>query len=332
MEMDFDRALEVFAALDPAQKAPSQHPAYVRADAERSPELRPVFFVHDNNGSLYYHGFHLAAVDGTAFFDIQSPYGYGGPVASSNDEAFLAGARSAFGVWCREHNVLVEFIRFHPLLDNWGMYHGEVIPDRQTVWIDLRTDDLLMSYGTRARTAIRKAVREGLRVEWVDALQFLRLFPTMYRRAMAALNADEFYHFGDRYFEQMLRWDNLHTALCFLGSEVVGGAMFLAEGIRMEYHLSAVTPTGKKLSATNLMLHEAGLLGQKLECTALHLGGGTDSRENNALLFFKAGFSPHREVFKIGKHVHQPAAYNGLREKWRQIHGSVSERILFYRI
>lgn len=331
MLVGYDKAQTAFAGLDAEKRAPSLHPFYIVADAERSRELQPMFFVYEENGAVYYHGFHVAKVAGANFVDIQSPYGYGGPVSSSDDVAFLAKAEESYTAWCRENNVLVEFVRFHPLLENWRYYQGEVIPDRQTVWLSLEDADLLAGYSTRGRTAVRKALKEGLRVEWLGGPRFMEVFPDMYREAMAEINADDFYHFNNGYFARLLNWDKVHLAVCLRGEEVVAGAIFLAEQTIMEYHLSASTLAGKKLAATNLILHEAALLGQKMGCRALHLGGGTDSRANNALLFFKAGFSRSRGLFKIGKQIHQVSAYNDLKDGWLERHGTVSNRILFYR-
>jgi hypothetical protein len=331
MEARFSHAVEAFESLDEACRVPSLHPFYVVSDAQRDQDLRPVFFIYEGGGETYYHGFHVAEVKGTGFSDIQSPYGYGGPIASSENVEFLAGAWEAYSDWCRQNSILVEFIRFHPLLENWRYHGGEVIDDRQTVWVDLGVGDLLMTYSIRVRTAVRKAIKEGLRVEWVDANRFTEIFPEMYRTTMAQINADDFYVFNDDYFERLLRWDMVHLAVCFKENEALGGAIFFAGKVHMEYHLSASTPVGKQLAATNLILHEAALLGQRLGCRFLHLGGGTDSREDNPLQFFKAGFSSHRGMFKIGKQVHQHEAYAALKDEWLENHGTVSNRILFYR-
>lgn len=49
---------------------------------------------------------------------------------------------------------------------------------------------------------------------------------------------------------------------------------FLKDGNVMEYHLSATTPAGRNLGATNLLLDAAAHLGQEQGCSFLYLGGG----------------------------------------------------------
>src|ERR1039458_8383092 len=56
--------------------------------------------------------------------DIESVYGYSGPLSTTNDRKFLAEAWGAFSDWCQQQNVVAEFIRFHPLLDNKESLEG----------------------------------------------------------------------------------------------------------------------------------------------------------------------------------------------------------------
>lgn len=330
MQVSFDAALASFHHLPAARQAPSLHPAYVQADAARS-GLTPVFFVHQSGDNFFYHAFHLAVIPGTAYWDIQSPYGYGGPVANSDDPVFLAESWQAYSNWCREHQVLVEFVRFHPLLENWRFFSGEAMSDRETVWVDLKLPDLLASYEVRARTAIRKAIKQGLCVEWWAAERFHKSFQPLYSATMEGLKANGFYFFPPEYFSRLAQWDDARYAVSLHEGEVVAAAIFLQGPNILEYHLSAANGVGKKLGATNLLLHEAGLYGQQVGCSRLHLGGGANADANNSLLFFKSGFSDRRASFKIGRKIHHPEAYLEMKSQWQAKTGRDSNRVLFYR-
>lgn len=331
MQVSFDAALAFFLRLPAHLQAPSLHPAYVQADAARDKDLAPVFFVHQREDDFFYHAFHLATVPGTSCRDIQSPYGYGGPVATIDEPAFLAEAWQGYASWCVEQRVLVEFVRFHPLLENWRFFSGESMPDRETVWVDLKSPDLLASYDVRARTAVRKAVKHGLTVEWWAAERFGEVFQPLYSATMEGLKASSFYFFPQEYFNRLAGWGGARYAACLHEGAVVAAAIFMQGPDVMEYHLSASDGAGKKLGATNLLLHEAGLYGQMAGCGKLHLGGGTDADAANSLLFFKSGFSTRRAVFRIGKNIHDPAMYQAMKAEWQQRTGRSSSRIMFYR-
>lgn len=331
MHISIDTALQVYSNLPANIRFPSYHPYYIVADAKRESEIVPTFFVYVQKDHVYYHAFHMAPVLGTEYFDIQSSYGYGGPLATTDDQEFLQKAWQEYCSWCKENNVLAEFIRFHPVIANEKYYNGEFRYDRKTVWIDLTIEDLLGSYSVRVRTAIRKAIKNQMTVEWWSPEDFLRIFPNLYRSTMQSINAGDFYLFSDEYFMDTVKLPQVQLAVCKYNEEVVAGAIFLVGEYEMEYHLSAANHVGKTMSATNLILHEAALLGKKLSCKVLHLGGGTDGQEDNSLLFFKAGFSKEQSSFNIGYYIHQPVAYQYMKEQWQKKYSKVNSRVLFYR-
>jgi len=330
--VSYQKALEIFDRFNDLQKAPSLHPYYLVADAKRDPALEPTFFVYESDEACVYHGFHLAAVEGTSYYDVQSPYGYGGLIASSDDRAYLSQAWSEHAVWCQEHKIMVEFIRFHPIVKNWHYFGGEVFDDRQTVWLDLSKENLFMSYSTRARTAIRKALKNGLQVEWWSRDDFLPVFLNIYHGAMNEKNAENMYYFSLEYYYTLFSWDQAKLAVCKVNDDIVGGAVFLVGPGIMEYHLAGATPLGKKLSAHNLLIHEAALYGQRAGCTIMHLGGGTDAGPDNPLLFFKSSFSNLRADFKIGRNIFLPEAYQAMKAAWKKEHCQTARRVLFYRL
>lgn len=331
MQVGLEQAQIVFESFDGSLQAPSLHPFYIEADARRDALLEAIFFTYLEGEKKYYHGFHLAQIPGTSYFDIQSAYGYGGPIASCLDAGFHGRVQTDFEKWCKERKVIAEFIRFHPVLKNWQFFAGTVMDDRETVSLDLTQADLLRSYGTRVRTAVRKAQKSGLTVEWIQSDAYVGMFGELYRQVMAGLDASEFYFFQDNYLKTLLNWNKAYLAVCKQNEEVAGGGIFLVGSEVMEYHLSAANDLGKKLGATNLILHSAALLGQELGCKVLHLGGGSESSPDNPLLFFKSGFSPQRALFRIGKLIHDHAAYENLKEEYKKEHGQVPQRVLFYR-
>jgi len=329
--VDVSNAITFFDELPGRLQAPSFHPDYVMSDAKRSKSIKPTFFVRQSGGELFYHAFHAESIPGTDLIDVQSPYGYGGPIATTADERFLADAWAEYDQWCQENRVLAEFLRFHPCLKNWRYFSGDVIHDRKTVWIDLTRADLMSGYAARSRTSIRKAVANSVDFEWVTPESFLGIFPGLYESAMKTLGAAESYYFPRSYFESIVASNIVWMGLCRKDSETVSGAIFLVGEDLIEYHLSASSALGKALASTNLLIHRAAERGQDEGKTIFHLGGGTDSSEENRLLFFKRGFSGQTAEFKIGRKVHHPAIYDNLRRNWESEVGTSAKRVLFYR-
>ncbi len=325
-----EEAVALYERFSSALHAGTLHPRYVQADALRDATAKPCFWRYEEGGERYLHSFHLSPIQGTGWNDIQSPYGYGGPVATTDQPEFIAQAEAHYLAWAREHRVVAEFIRFHPLLDNWRFYGGESFTDRETVWLTLDQNDPLSGYEVRQRTAVRKAIKSGIEVRWLNGKEMLALFPGIYRQTMADIGADDFYYFNDAYFEALLGLPFACGCIALRNNEPVAGAVFLGFGLG-EYHLSGKTHEGAKVSATSLLIHEAAGRLRNAGLARLHLGGGTTREAADALLFFKAGFSPRRAVFRIGRRIFLPDAYQQLKLTFAKDYALRPGRVLFYK-
>jgi hypothetical protein len=327
----YNEAVQIFESLPDLHKYSSFHPYYVFVDAMRNKSLHPKFFIYKEAPFIYYHAFHLSYDEHYDVFDIESPYGYGGPITNNEDKAFLARAHSVYLSWCNQNDILAEFIRFHPLLGNWANYYGNVLNNRDTVYLQLSIKDLLSSYKTRTRSNLRQASQHGLQVYRVQGKDYLDVIIRMYNSTMESKQADSYYFFPKAYFEKLLEWEQTIVFLCKYNAEIVSIGIFLLGSSIMEYHLAATNSIGKEIGASSLVLHEAALYAKTAGCSTFYLGGGTDSDPNNSLLFFKSGFSKLRAPFKIGGKVHNQQLYSAIKEEWEHRHGRTTERFLFYR-
>lgn len=330
MRLVLAEAQALFDVLPAHRRWPTLSPAYVAADALRDGALVPVFLCAHVDGGWLMHAVHEAVVDEGPHRDWQSAYGYGGPVAHGLSAATLELAWREIDGDARDHRVVAEFVRFHPMEGNEVLYPGDSRRDRAVVCIDLSVPDLLASYSGRARTSIRKAERLGLTTAWESAEDARRRFPDFYRESMREIGATDFYMFGDDYFEALLALPGARVLSVFQGEERLSMGLFLSGPAQMEYHLSGTTPAGRAVGATNLLLHGAADAGQRRGLQRLYLGGGVSAREDDPLLKFKSSFAPPDFGFCIGYRVHDRAAYDRLRVRHAAL-ASKSNRVLFYR-
>jgi hypothetical protein len=323
-------AMDAFERLPAAWQLASLSPAAVEADAARDAALRPAHWCFADAGALLLHSFLLGGVPGTVFRDIQSAYGYGGPLSSSEDRAFLDAADAAFRAWASSEGVLAEFLRFHPLVPHERWYGGRVADNRATVLVDLR-GDFTARYEGRRRTDIRRFGESGLTVEKVPPEVMLRLFPEIYQRNMDDAGAAGSYYFPSAYFAAVLGKADADGWLVYSGSEAVAGAVMLhsARAGVVEYHLGAMTPDHKRQKPSIGLLHAAAAHYQARGFHSFYLGGGRSTAPDDTLLFFKQGFSPLTSTFRIGHRVHDARGYEQLRQALPD--KSAGGRVLFYR-
>lgn len=150
-------------------------------------------------------------LNGKKWFDIVTPYGYGGPLVLSytDKEKLMEAYQTAFAAYCLEHNIVCEFIRFH-LFDNVDIrecYYGETANVLDNVVVDTtgQYDDIWMKYEHKVRKNVKKALNNGLEICIEQNLNHLDEFLEIYYATMDRNQATDYYYFKRSYFENIAR-------------------------------------------------------------------------------------------------------------------------------
>jgi hypothetical protein len=256
--------------------------------------------------------------------DIETVYGYSGPVATTTAPDFLAEAWQGFEAWCAERNVVCEFIRFSPLLrsERFASAQTEVSLDRETVEIRLAGGEeaLWQGYESTQRNRVRKALRRGLACREASLDDGLATFRDLYEGTMQRAGATGFYFFPDAYYRDLQRTMADCTKLFVVtnGDVPIAAGLFFTSGRTLHYHLGASREDALPLAPNNLLFHQVSLWGQQHGFARLHLGGGRSKAADDALLRFKKRFSPHVLAFHIGRRIQHPERYAMLGDLWQE--------------
>lgn len=323
-----------YDTMDLPARPATLHPGYVAADASRDPRLQPAYLLYESHGQRWLHSLHLTRIAGTDLRDGSSPYGYGGPLSTSDDPDFVARAWRAYSQWMIEQRVVVDYVRFHPVLGNERWYGGAVSDNRLVVCMDL-TGDIGQAYPPRLRQTLNKAGRAGLVYRDGPLAPHARQFGDYYRAAMANMHADPFFFFGDAYFELLADTGLATLGLCLRqgGTNVswlAASVLLQGRGLR-EYHLAATNAAGREVGASAFLLHAAALDARDQGVQRLYLGGGSDARPDNPLLFFKSAYSTERLAYRTGSCVFRAADYDELKRLFAADWSAHPERPIFYR-
>ncbi len=262
-------------------------------------------------------GYHLDK----EYYDIQGAYGYNGVIASTDDSEFIASFWNEFNSYCQENNIIAEFMRFHPILNNQRLASSEMKTffSRHTVYLDLKLslDEIWMQqFSSKNRNMIRKAEKEGVSVIECDDYE---VFRKLYDRTMTDLSAENYYFFPQKYYDEYKTAFKNNSLLCFavLDSKVIAGSMFMFSHDYAHYHLSARDRNYSKYAANNLILWHGIQRARERGCRWFHFGGGTTGEENDSLLMFKESFSKNKAEFWIGKHIRNHEIYNIIISQWK---------------
>lgn len=256
------------------------------------------------------------------YYDIESTYGYGGPIANSGDHDFILRAAREFVETARENKIVAGLIRYHPLLGNHRLLAGvyEPIFDRHTIAMDLRPDRSSIwkeQVHSKHRNSVVKADKLGLVYRVDGSLEELSTFRELYRSTMERVKADRFYDFSDHYFKDLSKLgDHVFLALALLGGKAIAGALFLRYGAFGHYHLAGSLEEYKECNANNFLIYRTALHLKSAGVTTFHLGGGSDRRPDNRLFKFKRRFSPNEHSFYISKMVVDGEVYKQVCAAW----------------
>lgn len=270
---------------------------------------------------------HAAAVreiPGADRDDLETPWGYGGP-AALDEAAFWQG----LGLWRQrqiDNDRVAEFVRLHPFLNPMSFrgWFDHLRLDRLTILVDLAAPPAMRrrGYSKGTRYSIRQAQKNHsfrMLVPGEGAI-FQRCYDEGLRRNQAERN----YYFPAEYFESVLAADWAATWVAESAGEIVAAACFLDGGAFAHYHLSGGGEAARATFAHyGLIEHAIGHFAAK-GTRWMHLGGGRTSQPDDALLAFKAKFSPRRIPFYTGGLVYARDAYE-------QLARGRNERFLAYR-
>jgi hypothetical protein len=288
-------------------------------------------FQKDSNIALYPFllnsinslGYHLDQ----KYYDIQGCYGYNGMVSSTNSEDFLDAFYHSFFHFCKKNNVVAEFTRFHPLLDNhkFSNKHMQVIYDRETVALDLTKDYesiWLNEYSSKNRNMIRKARKTGYKSEIIESptASQINTFIDIYTYSMKMAEADKYFFFNKYFFHNTFLYLKEFSLLFNVLDErgdVVCSSIFFHYGDFFHYHLSGRTDKASN-AVNNFLLDEAVKFAQKKGAKKFHFGGGRSPNQDDSLLKFKSSFSKTSLPFYIGKKIHNKTIYDEIVRQWEE--------------
>ena len=256
------------------------------------------------------------------YFDIQGAYGYNGIITNCNDNLFISEFYKNFDQFCLKNNVIAEFLRFHPLLENYKFASNSmgIIKNRETISLDI-TKDIntiwIEQYNPKNRNKIRKAHKNNFKVK-IDS--DINLFYNIYKSTMKRIDADSFYFLSFEYFKLIEKELKNNSRFLFVYDEekncYCAMILFIYKNYS-HYHLSGRNPDFNNNCVNNFILDEAVKISQIANAKTFHLGGGMSNHQNDTLFKFKSNFSKDKNDFYIGKRIHNKDIYEKVIDQWR---------------
>mgnify|MGYP001201322540 CR=1 FL=1 len=258
------------------------------------------------------------------YFDIQGAYGYNGVVSTTEDGFFVDEFYGAFNEYCKKNNIIAEFTRFNPLIGNkvFSEKHLNVIFDRKTVYIDLKTDYeiIFKNFQTTTRKQIKRTTnRYKIEVKCFEKdINQLDTFLSIYHTTMDRVESVQYLYFNRDFLKNLIEKTQNVCFIAYYEGVPIGAIIALYNQYYIHGHLGGALFGYLPMSPYSLLYSEMIKYGQKKGCRFLHVGGGTTSKPDDSLLKYKLNFSDTTLDFFIGKKIHNKEIYDLVVGRWEE--------------
>ncbi len=281
----------------------------------------PVILKYSENDILIALPLLIRNIENTNYKDATSVYGYAGPLAKGNLDAFdNVNFREALNNYLKENNIISVFSRLNPYIPY--QYHvlnhlGGVMPKGKVVNIDLALDKITQRqrYQSRLKTHINKSRRHCYIKKASNSKDF-QDFIEIYKENMDRVKAKKSYYFNEDYFEKLSSSKDFETetllAIHKESEKVIAGCMFIKTNNIVQYHLSGTRQDYLHLTPSKLLIDEMRLAANNQDYTIFNLGGGLGGSHEDSLFKFKSSFSKDFKDFNLWKYIVNKEAYEHL--------------------
>lgn len=270
-----------------------------------------LMFYYSDSGGVVAYPFIKRKLEGTltGYYDISTPFGYGGPVVRShqNSAALVSRFREKFCSYCREQKIIAEFIRFHPLQGNALPFKGhlKLMPMYSTYTKELKLEDFLEEGLRKPGVVVKKlgTVRH--------LFEFLVLYYSEVRRRD---DADSYYFFTDDYFEGLVDslGSQLHLFGAYLENKLVTACYVLGTDKILYHHLEGSFQGEEITEARKALFLKIAEWGAENSFSSFHMGSDYkgDLQEAERIKQELANLEP--DLYYIGEKIHNAPVYEEL--------------------
>lgn len=262
-------------------------------------------------------------IDGEAWYDIVTPYGYGGPLIENiadgfTEEELEAAFAKDFSDFCSRNRIVSEFVRFHPLFENARKFENtyQITNIRHTLGTNLAFENPVgEEFSKGCRKNIRRALSKGITWRVTERPADISVFKKIYYSTMDRNGAGEYYYFDDKYFDDCQKYfkDNLLFVEALYEEKTIAAGLYFIWGDLIHIHLSGTLSEYLYLSPAYILRYAVTLWGKENGYKLIHHGGGRSNAADDSLFLFKKQFASKTEFnFSVGKKIWNNDVYSAL--------------------
>ena len=136
------------------------------------------------------------------YFDLITPYGYGGFFGNVSDWDHL---NEEYAAYCLENHFICEFVRFELFSDYYAHYAGEITTRTHNVVrsLDLPLEEIWMDFKAKVRKNVKRANSHNLSIIIEPTGEYLKDFLRIYYSTMDRTDAENEFYFSEHFFRDL---------------------------------------------------------------------------------------------------------------------------------
>ena len=245
------------------------------------------------------------------YFDLVSPYGYGGFWGSITDYEAL---NRTYHEFCISQHYICEFLRFELFSDYHSHYDGEVETRTHNVVrnLEMSLDEMWMDFKQKVRKNVKKANNNHLEIVIENTDEHLQDFLDIYYSTMERSNAESEYYFSKEFFEILNRMsDNIMYFHVIYEGKVISTELVIYGAENCYSYLGGTNREYFDLRPNDFLKYEIIKWAKEKGLKNFVLGGGYGA--DDGIFQYKTCLAPKGIVdFYIGRKVFDDENYKKL--------------------
>ena len=244
------------------------------------------------------------------YFDLITPYGYGGFLGKISDYISL---NNAYSQYCNENRYVCEFVRFELFSDYYQYYEGEIESRTHNVVRNLESsmDEIWMDFKQKVRKNVKRANTYGLEVLIDESGIYMNDFLRIYYGTMQRSDAEDQFYFKKPFFEELMSMENAVMFHVRFEEKIISTELVIYGAENSYSYLGGTDSEYFYTRANDFLKFEIIKWAKEKGLKNFVLGGGYGS--DDGIFQYKMNLAPHGiRDFYIGRRIFDEGAYQEL--------------------
>lgn len=244
------------------------------------------------------------------YFDLITPYGYGGFMGEIDDYDSL---NNTYSQYCIDNRYVCEFVRFELFSDYYQHYNGEIESRTHNVVRNLESsiDEIWMDFKHKVRKNVKRAQKCGLEIIVDKTGKYMDDFLRIYYGTMERSDAENQFYFKKTFFEKLMSMDNAVMFHVEFEKVIISTELVLCGENNCYSYLGGTDSEYFYTRANDFLKYEIIKWAKGEGMKNFVLGGGYGS--DDGIFQYKMNLAPHGiRDFYIGRKVFDQENYDRL--------------------